>query len=86
MTRILIACVGNIFHGDDAFGVEVARQLRQTPLPAGVQAIDFGIRSYDLAFAIADGYDAVVFVDATSRGDKPGTLCCRSWTRRIWSV
>ena len=25
--RILIACVGNIFLGDDAFGVEVARAL-----------------------------------------------------------
>ncbi len=25
--RILIACVGNIFLGDDAFGVEVARRL-----------------------------------------------------------
>jgi len=75
MNRILIAGVGNIFHGDDAFGAEVARQLTQFDLPAGVQAVDFGIRSYDLAFAIADGYDAVIFVDTTTRGEKPGTLC-----------
>ena len=25
--RILIACIGNIFLGDDAFGVEVARAM-----------------------------------------------------------
>ena len=31
--RILIACVGNIFLGDDAFGVEVARRLAGDPFP-----------------------------------------------------
>ncbi|MDB6110882.1 MAG: hybD [Pedosphaera sp.] len=72
--QILIAGIGNIFLGDDAFGVEVTRQLLQRPLPGGVRVVDFGIRSYDLAYAIMDGYDAIILVDATSRGQPPGTV------------
>jgi len=72
--RILIAGIGNIFFGDDGFGVEVVRQLQGQRLPSGAQAVDYGIRSYDLAYGITDGYDAVIFVDATPRGGKPGTL------------
>lgn len=72
--QILIAGIGNIFLGDDAFGVEVAQQLAHRPLPEGVRVVDFGIRSYDLAYAILDGYDATVMVDATPRGGAPGTL------------
>ena len=33
--RILVAGIGNIFMGDDAFGVEVARRLAERDLPAG---------------------------------------------------
>ena len=71
---ILIAGVGNVFHGDDAFGVEVVRRLSQRDLPAGVRAVDFGIRGFDLAYAIAGGPAAVILVDATRRGGEPGTL------------
>lgn len=72
--RILVAGIGNIFLGDDAFGVETVRELMQHRWPAGVRVIDFGIRSYDLAFALADGYDAVILIDAAARGQVPGTL------------
>ena len=72
--RILIACVGNIFLGDDAFGVEVARRLAEIELPDGAQAVDFGIRGLDLAYALARGHEAVILVDAAPRGGKPGTL------------
>jgi hydrogenase maturation protease len=72
--RVLIACVGNIFLGDDAFGVEVAQRLAQRPLPVGVRVVDFGIRGLDLAYALLDGYEAVVLVDAAPRGGPPGTL------------
>lgn len=72
--RILIAGIGNIFHGDDAFGVEVVRQLLREPLPEGVHAADFGIRSYDLAFALMDGYETALLIDATQQGGSPGTL------------
>lgn len=72
--RILIACIGNIFLGDDAFGVEVARRLAGRELPAGVKVTDFGIRGYDLAYALLDGYDTTILVDACPRGEVPGTL------------
>jgi hydrogenase maturation protease len=72
--RILVAGVGNIFRGDDAFGVEVVRGLIQHPVPEGVRVIDFGIRGHDLAYTILDGYDVVVLVDATWRDGEPGTL------------
>jgi hydrogenase maturation protease len=74
MKQILIAGIGNIFHGDDAFGGEVVRELQRAGLPAGVQAVDFGIRCYDLAYALAENYDAVIFVDATTQGGKPGMI------------
>jgi hydrogenase maturation protease len=74
MKRILIAGIGNIFFGDDAFGVEVVRELPHHTLPPEVRVIDFGIRGYDLAYALADGYDAAILVDATPRGQPPGTL------------
>ncbi|HYY69458.1 MAG TPA: hydrogenase maturation protease [Terriglobales bacterium] len=72
--RILVACVGNIFLGDDGFGVEVAHRLAQRSLPDGVRVVDFGIRSYDLAYAIMEDWDLVILVDAVSRGGKPGTI------------
>ncbi len=71
---ILIAGVGNIFLGDDAFGVEVAQHLTTRSLPAGVSVVDYGIRGFDLAYALLDPWDAVIIVDAMSRGGSPGTL------------
>jgi hydrogenase maturation protease len=70
---ILVAGIGNIFFGDDAFGSEVARALMRRPLPDRVKVDDFGIRGYDLAFALMDGCDAIL-IDAVSRGGAPGTL------------
>ena len=72
--RILIAGIGNIFLGDDGFGVEVAQRLLRRQLPDGVRVVDFGIRGYDLAYALLDGYDAAILVDAAARGGEPGTL------------
>lgn len=72
--KILVACVGNIFLGDDGFGVEVARRLADCPLPHGVRVVDFGIRSYDLAYALMDDWNLVILVDAVPRGGRPGTV------------
>jgi hydrogenase maturation protease len=72
--RVLIAGVGNIFLGDDGFGVEVVKRLAGREFPEGVEVKDFGIRGMDLAYALGDDYDLVVFVDATPRGEKPGTV------------
>jgi hydrogenase maturation protease len=71
--RILVAGIGNVFLGDDGFGVEVAGRLLHSELPAGVHVEDFGIRGMDLAYALRD-YDVAVLVDATPRGQPPGTL------------
>lgn len=72
--RVLVAGVGNIFLGDDGFGVEVVRRLAGRELPEGVAVKDFGIKGMDLAYALQDDYDLVVFVDATPRGGTPGTV------------
>jgi hydrogenase maturation protease len=71
---ILVAGVGNIFLGDDAFGVEVARLLATQSLPNGVTVKDFGIRGFDLAYALLDPWKTVILVDALPRGEAPGTL------------
>ncbi|MFL6448166.1 MAG: hydrogenase maturation protease [Bryobacteraceae bacterium] len=72
--RVLIAGVGNIFQGDDAFGVSVVQHLAAIGLPTSVRLMDIGIRSIDLGFALADDYDLTILVDATARGGEPGTL------------
>jgi hydrogenase maturation protease len=72
--KILVAGVGNIFLGDDGFGVEVALALSRRQLPQSVKVKDFGIRGFDLAYALLDPWDAVIIVDALSRGQAPGTL------------
>jgi hydrogenase maturation protease len=73
--RILVAGIGNVFFGDDGFGVEVAARFHTRTPPAGAHVIDFGIRSYDLAYALTSGrYDVAILVDASARGDVPGTV------------
>jgi hydrogenase maturation protease len=36
--------------------------------------IDFGIRGFDLAYALMEGYDATILIDAVQRGGAPGAL------------
>jgi hydrogenase maturation protease len=71
---VLIAGIGNIFLGDDAFGVEVAQRLAGRKLPERVKVVDFGIRGFDLAYALLDRFDVTILVDACPRGGAPGTL------------
>jgi hydrogenase maturation protease len=71
---ILIAGIGNIFLGDDGFGVEVAQRLAHRHLPPGVRVVDFGIRGYDLAYALVAGPDRTILVDACPRNESPGTV------------
>jgi hydrogenase maturation protease len=72
--RVLVAGVGNVFFGDDGFGVEVARRLLQRSWPEAVTIRDFGIRGMDFAYALLGGYDAAILVDTVRRGRAPGTL------------
>ena len=72
--RVLVAGVGNVFLGDDGFGVEVVKRLAGRELPEGVEVVDFGIRGMDLIYALQDDYEVIIFIDATPRGEKPGTV------------
>jgi hydrogenase maturation protease len=71
--RVLVAGIGNVFLGDDGFGVALAQRLAARELPAGVEAVDYGIRGMDLAYALPE-YDAAILLDAAPRGGPPGTL------------
>jgi hydrogenase maturation protease len=71
---VLVAGIGNIFLADDAFGVEVVKRFAGRPLPDGVRVIDFGIRGFDLTYALIDGADVTILVDACPRGGTPGDL------------
>lgn len=71
---ILIAGLGNMFLGDDAFGIEVIRRLRTGGVPRNVNLKTFGIRSDDLPDVIAKGYGLVIIVNTARRGTAPGTI------------
>ncbi len=71
---MLIAGVGNIFLGDDGFGVEVARRLSMLEMPDGVAVGDYGISGMHLAYDLADGVQTAILVDAMPRGGEPGTV------------
>ncbi|MFB7331273.1 hydrogenase maturation protease [Streptomyces adustus] len=72
--RVLVAGIGNIFLGDDGFGVETVRALTGSRLPDRVEVVDIGVRGVHLAYQVLDGYDTLILVDATLRGEAPGTL------------
>jgi hydrogenase maturation protease len=72
--KILVAGIGNIFLGDDGFGVEVAQQLSSCGLPASVRVADFGLRGFDLVYALQDGYEGVILIDAFPHGQAPGSV------------
>ena len=75
VSRVLVAGIGNVFLGDDAFGVEVVRRLDPATLPDGVDVVDYGIRGVHLAYDLLDGrWGTVVLVDAVPLDDPPGTL------------
>jgi hydrogenase maturation protease len=74
MNKILIACLGNIFYGDDGFGVEVANELLKKKLPENIKVVDFGICGVDLAFELAEEYELVILVDTIKVGAKAGSV------------
>ncbi|MBV9782735.1 MAG: hydrogenase maturation protease [Acidisphaera sp.] len=74
MNAILVAGIGNIFCGDDGFGVEVVERLAQRTIPDGVRVMDIGIRGVHLAYELLNGYRAAILVDTAQRGEAPGTL------------
>ena len=79
--RILVAGVGNLFLGDDAFGVEVVQHLMRSDQPVPARLMDAGIRGIHLAYELLEGYDALILVDAMAHGEVPGTVSIfeREW-------
>ena len=70
-----MAGLGNVFQGDDGFGVAVAQALAgRAAAPDGVEVRDFGIRGVHLAYELLEPYDLVVMVDAVHRDGPPGTV------------
>lgn len=74
LRRVLVAGIGNVFYGDDGFGVAVARTLASRAIPEGVEVVDFGVRGLDLAYALGAGYHAAILIDAVPGAGEPGTL------------
>ena len=73
--KILIGGIGNIFKGDDGFGVEVVQRLARKITDPAVEVVDFGIRGFDLAYSLLDSnHDFVILVDVVKRGGMPGTI------------
>lgn len=72
--KVLFAGLGNVFLGDDGFGVAVAQRLAAEPCPAWARLADYGIRGVHLAYDLMAGYDATVLIDVDQRGDAPGTV------------
>lgn len=72
--NVLVAGIGNVFLGDDGFGVEVVKHIHADSVPAGTTIADFGIRGVHLAYELLDGYDALVLVDAMPLNEPPGTV------------
>ena len=61
--RVLVACFGDRFLGDDRLGNAVVSRLDARLDPRYAKVVDFGIRGLDLVYTLGDGYEAVVFVD-----------------------
>jgi len=72
--RILVAGIGNMFLADDGFGVELAHRLADVAFPDGVDVADYGISGMHLAYDLMTGYDTTILLDATQRGEAPGTV------------
>ena len=79
--KVLVAGAGNIFLGDDGFGVAVLQRLAQHEFPDNVRLMDVGIRGVHLAYELLDGYDVLVLIDAVAHDEAPGTV---STFERVW--
>ncbi|TQJ01873.1 hydrogenase maturation protease [Amycolatopsis cihanbeyliensis] len=70
---VLVAGVGNSLLGDDGFGMEVIQHLESACLPGWVQIADYEIGGR-ITCDLVGGYDTTILIDATPRGEQPGTV------------
>lgn len=74
LPRILIVGVGNVLHGDDGFGVQLAWRLAAQTWPPNVKVMETGIGGMSIVQELMTGYDAVLLLDAHQSGGRPGEL------------
>ena len=60
---------------DDGFGGAVIKKMLDKKFPEGVEIKDFGTGGLKMAYDLMKGYDGLILLDASMRGEKPGTLC-----------
>jgi hydrogenase maturation protease len=73
--RILVAGFGNVLRGDDGFGVEVIRRLREAgPARPDVAFMEVGTAGIGLAQELLTPCDRLIIVDAMKRGGRPGSV------------
>ena len=72
--RVLVAGVGNDLLGDDGFGIAVVRRFSEEGAPEEVEVFESGIAGIRMVQELMDGYEAIVIVDATDKGEEPGTV------------
>ena len=72
--RVHILCFGNLWHGDDGFGLHVLQQLReQRRLSPHVRAFDAGTAGLN-ALPLFEGCTKAVLVDAIKTGANIGQV------------
>jgi hydrogenase maturation protease len=72
--RTLVAGFGNVLRGDDGFGVEVIRRLRESDQHPAVELMEVGTAGIRLAQELLTPYERLIIVDAMARGGPPGTV------------
>ena len=73
--KIMIAGMGNVLCGDDAFGIRVVQALAQSGrVPAGVHVYEAGSAGFPFVQELMSGFDALIVIDAVARDAAPGTL------------
>jgi hydrogenase maturation protease len=73
--KILVAGVGNVLRGDDAFGVEVVKLLEVRGTRSDdIHFFEAGISGISLVQELMNNYDALIIIDAVDRGGEAGTV------------
>jgi hydrogenase maturation protease len=71
--KTLILGVGNIIMGDEGFGVQVIRRLREVGLPAGVRIEEGGVGGFNL-LGLLEGVGRLIVVDVMMAEVPPGEV------------
>lgn len=70
---IHVICFGNLWAGDDGFGIHVHQALSQRPLPAGVRLFDAGLLGLG-ALNCFEGCAKAIVVDAIQGAGEAGVV------------